>query len=340
MRPLLCTWPRLVATVFGCSFSLACCAQGTQPGSVMSAPASCGANRPQSILDGVQIQTACPDDLVAMRDAIPDHAPARTIQPRRVLVLAKAAGFVHSSIPLAAATVKAMGEKTGAYSTDISYDSASLTSANLAQYDAIVLDSTTMAFLDDPKDPAVTEARRHALLEFVRGGKGLVGIHAAADTYHTDEHVTHAEPAGTWPEFNKMVGGYFKFHWVYPQALTVRIDDPSSPINAMFHGREFEIHDETYTLVQDSFSRRNVHVLTSIDYARMSPEDKAKELYRRSDGDYALSWIHREGKGRVFMELLGHSEHIYSNTRMMEHLLAGIQYAVGDLKADDSPSLR
>jgi hypothetical protein len=20
---------------------------------------------------------------------------------------------------------------------------------------------------------------------------------------------------GTWPEFNKMIGGYFKFHWVY-----------------------------------------------------------------------------------------------------------------------------
>jgi hypothetical protein len=42
----------------------------------------------------------------------------------------------------------------------------------------------------------------------------------------------------------------------------------------------------------------------------------------------------------VFIEVLGHSEHIYSNTPMMEHLLAGIQYALGDLKADDSPSVK
>jgi type 1 glutamine amidotransferase len=108
----------------------------------------------------------------------------------------------------------------------------------------------------------------------------------------------------------------------------------------MFHGEEFQIHDETYTMVQDSFSRKNVHVLTSVDYEKMSDEDKAKEKYKRTDGDYALSWIRHEGKGRVFIEVLGHSEHIYSNTRMMEHLLAGIQYALGDLKADDSPSVK
>jgi uncharacterized protein len=137
-----------------------------------------------------------------------------------------------------------------------------------------------------------------------------------------------------------MIGGYFKFHWVYPQLLTVKIDDPKSPLTSMFHGEEFQIHDETYTMVQDSFSRKNVHVLTSVDYAKMSDEDKAKEKYKRTDGDYALSWIRREGKGRVFIEVLGHSEHIYSNTRMMEHLLAGIQYALGDLKADDSPSAK
>ncbi len=50
----------------------------------------------------------------------------------------------------------------------------------------------------------------------------------------------------------------------------------------------------------DSFSRKNVHVLTSIDYDKMSPQDKAKEPNPRPDHDYALSYIHREGDGRVF----------------------------------------
>jgi hypothetical protein len=108
----------------------------------------------------------------------------------------------------------------------------------------------------------------------------------------------------------------------------------------MFHGQEFEIHDETYTLAQDSFSRENVHVLTSIDYSKMSDTDKAKEpaATKRTDGDYGLSWIRREGRGRVFYEAHGHSETIYAMRPMLEHLLAGVQYALGDLKADDKPS--
>jgi type 1 glutamine amidotransferase len=147
-------------------------------------------------------------------------------------------------------------------------------------------------------------------------------------------------PILQWPEFNKLIGGYFKFHWSDPQLITVKIDDPKSPLTAMFHGEEFEIRDETYTFAQDSFSRRNVHVLTSIDYAKMSDIDKAKEANPRTDGDYALSYIHREGKGRVFYEGHGHAERVYAITPMLEHVRAGIQYALGDLKADDSPSTK
>ncbi len=46
--------------------------------------------------------------------AAPLKAPATPRQPRRVLVLSRGAGFAHSSILLAAATVDAMGAKTGA----------------------------------------------------------------------------------------------------------------------------------------------------------------------------------------------------------------------------------
>ncbi|MEO8482222.1 MAG: ThuA domain-containing protein [Acidobacteriota bacterium] len=85
-------------------------------------------------------------------------------------------------------------------------------------------------------------------------------------------------------------------------------------------------------------SRENVHVLTSIDYSKMSDEDKAKEDNARPDHDYGLSWIRREGQGRVFYEAHGHSERNYAVKPLLEHILAGMQYAIGDLKADDSPS--
>ena len=281
-----------------------------------------------------QNQTPKPADVQAMIAALPDRAAAKPRQPRKVLVLAKAAGYVHSSIPLAAKAVEALGEKTGAWTTDVSYDASVITADNLKQYDLVMLDSTTGEFLDDPSDPSATAARRKALLDFVRGGKGLAGIHAASDSYHSEP----AGGRGTWPEFNTMIGGYFKWHWVDPQSIAVKIDDPKSPLTAMFHGQEFEIHDETYTFVQDSFSRHNVHVLTSVDYSKMSEADKAKETAatKRTDGDYALSWIRREGKGRVFYEAHGHGERIYAMKPMLEHILAGLQYALGDLEADDS----
>jgi type 1 glutamine amidotransferase len=377
---------------------------------------------------GGQPQTPEPNTVQAMMAALPSSAPAKPAHPRKVLVLARAAGFVHSSIPLAAKTIDALGTKTGAWTTTISYDAADINAANLKQYDAIFLASTTGAFLDDSKDEASTTARRQALLDFVRGGKGIAGIHAATDSYHRtapppstegrgaggrgpgsgnpfanlapgarladvmlaqgdtnkDGKLDQAESraladawfdaidtkksgrllssdfalfgvlipnppgasvpqgpdaeVGTWPDFNTLIGGYFKFHWLDPQLITVKIDDPKSPLTAMFHGQEFDVRDEIYTMGIKSFSRDNVHVLTSIDYSRLSADDRALEDYPRTDHDFGLSWIHREGQGRVFYEALGHSERIYANTAILEHLLAGMQYALGDLKADDSPS--
>jgi len=375
-----------------------------------------------------QNQTPRAEDVSAMMAALPATAPAKPKQPRKVLVLGKAAGFVHSSIPLAARTIEEIGKKTGAWSTTITYDAADINEANLKQYDAIFLASTTGAFLDDPSDAAATAARRKALLDFVRGGKGLAGIHAATDSYHqssapaaggrggtinfavlpvvmqmiagdknadgkltrdeftsvadnwydrfdTDKsgRVTQADfpqrfatlpPAamptgrdgdngqaaatdlgpdtqvGTWPEFNKMIGGFFKFHWNDGQTITVKIDDPKNPINAPFKGNGYVIVDETYTFGRDTYSRQNLRVLTSIDYEKMSAADKAKEQNPRPDGDYALSWIRRDGKGRVFYEAHGHNEKIYANKLLLEHLTAGMQYVLGDLQADDSPSVK
>ena len=144
--------------------------------------------------------------------------------------------------------------------------------------------------------------------------------------------------SGTWPEFNHMIGGYFKWHWLDPTHIVYKIDDPQSPLTVMFRGREFSLDDETYTFGVKSYSRENLHVLTSIDYAKMSEVDKEKEDFPRADHDYGLSWIRREGNGRVFYAAHGHDEKIYAIKPFLEHLVAGIQYAAGDLKANDAPS--
>jgi uncharacterized protein len=334
--------------------------KGTLPPSSAGGLAAPGAAGQAPAGRAPQTQVARVVDLMQMMAALPDSAPATPRRPRRVLVLGRAAGFVHSSIPLAARTIEALGQKTGAWTTVISYNAADINDANLAQYDAIFLASTTGLFLDDPTDQAATTSRRTALLDFVRNGKGLGGIHAATDSYHGNAPGAPATPpaggrrpvdggATLWPEFNRLIGGYFKFHWLYPTQIAVRIDDPASPINAPFTSlnaqtgvrlpRPFSIADEVYTFNEASWSRERAHVLTSIDYAKMPAEVKAQEpAPQRTDHDYALSYIQREGQGRVFVSVLGHDESIYKSTPMLAHILAGMQYVLGDLEADDSPS--
>ena len=81
-----------------------------------------------------QNQTPQPQHVEAMMAALPATAPAKPKQPRRVLVLGKAAGFVHSSIPLAGRTIEELGKKTGAWTTTITYDPADINEQNLKQY--------------------------------------------------------------------------------------------------------------------------------------------------------------------------------------------------------------
>ena len=290
-----------------------------------------------------QNETPKPEDVQAMLAALPDAAAVKPHRPRRVLVLGRAAGYVHSSIPLAARTIEEMGRRTGAWSTTITYDAADVNEQNLARYDALFLASTSGPFLDEFEDAAVTAARRRALLDFVRGGKGLAGIHAATDSYHQSASTpaSRLDPdtqVGTWPEFNRLIGGIFKFHWVDGQVITVKVEEPDHPLNAPFKRQPpLRVMDETYTFARDIYSRRNVRVLTSVDYRAMSAEDKAKEQHPRPDGDYPLSWIRPEGKGRVFYEAHGHSERVYAIKPLLAHILYGMQYVLGDLEADDHP---
>src|ERR1700722_19141347 len=139
----------------------------------------------------------------AMMAALPTTPGAKPLHPRKVLVMGHTGtgGFVHASIPLAAKAVEALGNQGGLWTTTVSYDAADINTDNLKRYDAIFLDSTTACFLDDP-DPSVTAARRAALPNFVRGGKGVAAIHAATDSYHTDCLASETNAAKGGPGIN------------------------------------------------------------------------------------------------------------------------------------------
>ncbi|HWS01550.1 MAG TPA: hypothetical protein VN249_13095, partial [Prolixibacteraceae bacterium] len=76
-------------------------------------------------------------------------APAKAeVQPKKhhkILVFSLFTGYNHWVIPHTNAIIKVLGEKTGAYETEVSTDIFRFEKENLKQYDAVVLNSTCSA---------------------------------------------------------------------------------------------------------------------------------------------------------------------------------------------------
>jgi type 1 glutamine amidotransferase len=51
-----------------------------------------------------------------------------------------------------------------------------------------------------------------------------------------------------------------------------------------------------------------------------------------------VSWIRRYQKGRVFYTSIGHMPETFATPSLVGHMLAGVQYVLGDLDADAAPN--
>jgi type 1 glutamine amidotransferase len=163
------------------------------------------------------------------------------------------------------------------------------------------------------------ERLKQSLVDFVRAGKGLAGIHAATDTYKN------------WKEYNDMMGGAFMSHPWHTE-VPVRVLDPEHPLLQVFGGKGFTVVDEIYQFRNDTARPSERRMLLSL-----APDWEGLEKGDREDNFYPISWISRYGEGRVFYCSLGHREEIYHNADVVGHYLAGLQFALGDLKADAEP---
>ena len=239
-------------------------------------------------------------------------------QPRRVLLFYRTEGFVHSSIPVGLLALQRLGEKTGAFTAVASEDMAMFDPAKLASFDAVVFISSTGLKFTDP-------AHRQALLEFVRSGKGVAGLHAASDNFPT------------WPEGQALIGGVFCGHpWTSGEVSAVKVDEPKHVLNLPFGGNGFWVREEIYQ-ISGPYSRERQRVLLSLDMSK-TQNARPPEKIKRTDNDFPISWVKTEGKGRVFYTSLGHREDIYFVPAILRHMLDGLRFALGDLAADAVPS--
>jgi len=223
--------------------------------------------------------------------------------PARVLVFSHSTGFRHGSIETGVAAIEALGARIG-MEVVASEDPALFDGEGLDGFDAIVLLSTTT----DPDDPASewwVGERRQALQDFVHGGGGIVGIHAAADSHYH------------WPWFGRLIGGRFASHPRGTPAGEVTVTDPGHPANAGLAATQRRTDEWYYFGDQDP----TADLLATFDPASIGEADVNPN---------PAAWAHEFEGGRVFYTAMGHTDESFAEPWFLQHLESGLNWAVKD----------
>ncbi len=226
----------------------------------------------------------------------------------KVLVFSKTAGYEHASIPDGIAAIQKLGEENG-FEVDTTKNSNMFTEDSLEQYSTVIFLSTTGNVLNKYQEADFER--------YIQAGGGYVGIHAAADTEYE------------WGWYGEMVGGYFLDHPgindphpnVQPGVLHV---EDSTHTSTVFLPAEWERTDEWYSY--KGFNE-DTNVLLTID------EDSYKG--GADMGYHPMAWYHQYDGGRAFYTGLGHTSESFTEDLYLQHILAGIQYAIGENRVLD-----
>jgi len=258
----------------------------------------------------------------------PAEPTAKPAKERKVLLFSLSPGFKHWVIPHTAAVVELLGKKSGAYKVTVSNDVKMFSQENLKQFDGVILNNTCSKgptrniFLDalgkDKKDEIA--ALEKSLIDFVKRGGGLTAIHGAIVFLHNSA------------EFSELLGGSFDFHPAQ-QKVTLKLVEPDHPLLKAFAGEQFVHVDEPY-LFKNAYKKKNFRPLLQMDTSLLKCGRAQKKVV--ADIRYT-AWIKKYGKGRVFYCSPSHNAQSFENPKLLQFLLDGIQYTLGDLKCDDTP---
>ena len=255
--------------------------------------------------------------------------------PKKLLFLTHAALYKHTSLGPAEKAVIELGKAGGFEVTTVEgykqdakqLDFSFFTPEYLNQFDGVMMMTNGNLPMSD--------AQKKALVDFVKGGKALIGAHCASLTFYN------------YPDFGEMLGGYFNRNLPPGTIAVLKVEDPKHPSTKMLGG-SWPLVDEFYLFgtapwdaarpdenidvlfknkIPMGFSRSNVHVLLSLDTERM---DLSKQPHLKRGGDYPQAWTREVGKGRTFYTSLGHRDDIWSGDPVFRaHILGGIRWALG-----------
>jgi type 1 glutamine amidotransferase len=224
----------------------------------------------------------------------PEAAPPDAAGPARVLLFTRATGYVHESKGAAAMAIQ-RALTAFAVEATISEDPVLIQRSRLDEFAAVVLIDTTGTPFGDPGTSAIDD-----LAAYVRGGRGLVGIHAASNGHETS------------PVYVGLIGGDFTEH---PGGVRMgRCYPEGSHPSVARLPPSFGLVDEFYLF-------------------RMFRPDNVVDLRCDALGSaqkIPIAWHRAEGQGRVFFTALGHNADEWTDRRIVEdHVIPGILWTLG-----------
>ncbi|WP_108665873.1 ThuA domain-containing protein [Euzebya rosea] len=187
----------------------------------------------------------------------------------------------------------------------------------LATFDLLVWNNSTgeVPFPADERDDL-----RGSVVEWVRDGHGILGVHSAADSNYT------------WPAFHELIGGQYDGHWysfggieVEPYRLQLNVEDPDIPL---LDGVDpaYDSHDETYRWQMDV--RPDVHVIHSMDNTSIGAQGA---LYHY---EQPITWCRPVGGGRSFYTNIGHSGYHFADVDYTTMLTNAVTWTGGRMTAE------
>lgn len=213
----------------------------------------------------------------------------------RILVFSKTAGFRHSAIATGKTAIIKLGKENG-FVVDTTENAAYFNTDSLKKYAAVVFFQTTGDVLNDDQQADFEK--------YIQGGGGFAGVHAATDTEYG------------WPWYGKLVGAYFVSHPAQQQAV-LHVTDRSH-ISTKHLPAVWTRKDEWYNFKDVG---KDIKVLITID---------EKSYTGGINGEvHPMAWYHKYDGGRSWYTELGHTEESYADQNYLQHLLGGIQYAIG-----------
>ena len=274
---------------------------------------------------------------IALGLALSHSANAAT--KHKLLFFTKSSGFEHDVIsykkgqPSYAEKIFLELGKQESWEFEFSKDGSKFSTEYLAGFDAVIFYTTgNLTIEGTDKQPAMSPAGKQALFDYVKGGKGFIGLHSASDTFHTaneankgpDRYENHGKDADPYICF---LGGEFIMHGAQQVATNTVIDKK-------FPG--FEKLEDTFAFNEEWYSLKDfnpdIHVLTVIDAPKMQGP-----MYQRPA--YPNTWARQEGKGRVFYTALGHREDVWTNPTFQSILTGAIRWVTRDVDVEIPPNL-